>query len=125
MAEPRRSTDEGKRSDPRSSSKLTDAEDAPLLRRGTEDQSFVSTLVHPPRKLTTLERVLAAVSIILLILMSTFIGLFASTEKRLKHETGRHDRGGHGHGGVSTTTKWATHTTTVASKPTGKPEPVS
>jgi endothelin-converting enzyme len=95
------------------------------LHHDTEDQSLVSSLMHPPRKLTNLEKLLAAVSIILLILMSTFIGLFASTEKRLNHETGRHGGGGGGHGGVSTSTAWATKTTTVSSAPTGKPEPVS
>lgn len=85
----------------------------------------MSSLMHPPRKLTNLEKLLAAVSIILLILMSTFVGLFASTEKRLKQETGRHGGGGGEHGGISTTTAWATKTTTVSSAPTGKPESVS
>lgn len=81
--------------------------------------------MHPPRKLTNLEKLLAALSIILLVLMSTFVGLFASAEKSLKNEKGRHGGGGgHGHG-VSTTTEYATRTTTVSSEPTGKPEQVS
>lgn len=83
--------------------------------------------MHPPRRLTNLEKLLAALSILLLILMSTFVGLFASAEKNYKNEKGRHDGGGgHGHGhGVSTTTEYATRTTTVSSEPTGKPEHVS
>lgn len=97
------------------------AEDAPLLNHDTEQQSLFSSLLHPPRKLTNLEKVLAAVSIILLIVMSTFIGLFASAEKHLKTEKGRHQGGG---GGVSTTTVHATATTTVGSSPTGTPDHV-
>ena len=81
--------------------------------------------MHPPRKLTNLEKLLAGLSIVLLILMSTFVGLFASAEKNYKNERGRHDGGGgHGHG-VSTTTEYATRTTTIENGPTGKPEPVS
>jgi endothelin-converting enzyme len=99
-------------------------EDAPLLNHGTEHQSLFSSLLHPPRRLSNLEKLLAAVSIILLILMSTFIGLFASAEKHLKTEKGRHDGGGGGHGGVVTTTEYATKTTTVGSSPTGSPEQV-
>lgn len=99
-------------------------EDAPLLNHDTEQQSLFASLLHPPRKLTNLEKLLAAASIILLILMSTFVGLFASAEKHLKVEKGRHDGGG-GHGGVSTTTEYATKTTTIGSAPTGKPEHVS
>ena len=99
-------------------------EGAPLLNHDNEDRSLLSTLVHPPRRLTNLEKLLAGFSIVLLILMSTFIGLFASAEKNYKNEKGRHDSGGHGHG-VSTTTEYATRTTTVSSEPTGKPQHVS
>jgi endothelin-converting enzyme len=101
---------------------LTIAEDAPLLNHDNEEQSLISSLMHPPRKLTNLEKLLAAVSIILLILMSTFIGLFATAERHLKNEQGHHGGGGHG---VSTTTEYATRTTTLHGKPTGKPEQVS
>jgi hypothetical protein len=111
----------------RSTTRLTRAdltEGAPLLNHDNEDRSLLSSLAHPPRRLTNLEKLLAGFSIVLLILMSTFVGLFATAEKNYKNEKGRHSGGGHGHG-VSTTTEYATRTTTVSSEPTGKPEHVS
>lgn len=86
--------------------------------------------MHPTRPLSNLEKVLAAGSIILLLLMCTFIGLFAGAEVQLKKE-----RAGKGHEGSGTvTTTWTetatatstkVATTTVGSVPTGKPEAVS
>ncbi|GFZ45763.1 hypothetical protein JCM24511_03493 [Saitozyma sp. JCM 24511] len=113
MAEPRPSTDE---------------ESAPLLDRDRRDpDSLFSALMHPTRPLSNLEKVLAAGSIILLLLMCTFIGLFAGAEVQLKKE-----RAGKGHEGSGTvTTTWTetatatstkVATTTVGSVPTGKPE---
>jgi hypothetical protein len=99
-------------------------EGAPLLNHDNEDRSLLSSLAHPPRRLTNLEKLLAGFSIVLLILMSTFVGLFATAEKNYKNEKGRHGSGGHGHG-ISTTTEYATRTTTVSIEPTGKPEHVS
>jgi endothelin-converting enzyme len=102
-----------------------------LLDRDRRDpDSLFSALMHPTRPLSNLEKVLAAGSIILLLLMSTFIGLFAGAEVQLKKE-----RAGKGHGGTGTvTTTWTetatatstkVATTTVGSVPTGKPEAVS
>jgi endothelin-converting enzyme len=100
-----------------------------LLDRDRRDpDSLFSALMHPTRPLSNLEKVLAAGSIILLLLMSTFIGLFAGAEVQLKKE-----RASKGHDGTVTTTWTETATatstkvttTTVGSVPTGKPEAVS
>lgn len=90
--------------------------------RGDDQQSFFASLAHPPRKLNGLEKILIGLSIALLVLASTFIGLFAGAESQLKNEKGKH---------VSVTaTVTATKTagmatTTVSTAPTGKPTQVS
>ncbi|WVR05380.1 hypothetical protein IAU60_002394 [Kwoniella sp. DSM 27419] len=110
MAEPRGSTDE---------------EDAPLLHRDYDEPSGrgSKSLFSPSRPLTFFEKVLGAISVLLLILMSIFIGLFAGAEGMSKKERGKH---GHG-GGVEWKTEYVTATTTqmatttIGPVPTGKP----
>ncbi|ORY20602.1 putative Endothelin-converting enzyme 1 [Naematelia encephala] len=113
MAEPRPSTDE---------------ESAPLLnhdRRNERDQGFLHALAHPSRPLTNLEKTLGGGAIVLLLIMSTFIGLFAGAETSLKREKAKHgiDHGGEGGWSTATETKteYSTSTTTISAVPTGKP----
>ena len=107
-------------------------ESAPLLDNRTSrprSQTFLDSLRHPPRQLTNLEKLLALGAVILLLLTSTFIGLFAGVESTLKRER----KAGHGSGETitrtATVTELPTATTTVlgtttvpaAPAPTGSP----
>jgi endothelin-converting enzyme len=89
-----------------------------------QNDSFFGALFHPARKLTNLEKILSGLAILFLILMSTFIGLFAGTKGALSREKGKDH-----HGGWSTSTVDHTHTatatTTISAIPTGKPTKVS
>ncbi|WVF71990.1 hypothetical protein IAT40_006801 [Kwoniella sp. CBS 6097] len=124
MAQPRASTDE---------------EGAPLLDRGqdgapSQSQSPFKSLFSPSRPLTLIEKVLGGIAVLLLLLTSVFIGLFAGAEGMLKKEKGKHGHGG-GDGGwkteyvtatqtatqTATTTQYGT-TTVAGPVPTGKPE---
>lgn len=113
MAEPRPSTDEG---ESQSDNGSDSAETAPLLADNGESQEHqhVAGIYDPSRPLTRLEKVLAAVGLLLLIISATFIGLFAGTEHTLKKERGRHDI-------PTTVTYTTTATSTVPAAPTGKP----
>lgn len=103
MAEPRPSTDE---------------ETAPLLRdpeaeqNGTQDRpggfkNRVNTILSEP--LTDLTKILLGLALVLLLLASVFIGLFAGTQHKLNKERGSH------HGGPTST---QTATATVTATPT-------
>ncbi|ORX33753.1 hypothetical protein BD324DRAFT_584453 [Kockovaella imperatae] len=97
----------------------TDEETAPLLdddRR--RNDSFFSALLHPARPLTNLEKILAAGSVLLLILTATFVGLFAGAESALKNRPGS---GGPGEVVTITTTAHITATSGHAPSPTGTP----
>ncbi|WVQ78577.1 hypothetical protein IAT38_000663 [Cryptococcus sp. DSM 104549] len=122
MAEPRASTDE---------------ENAPLLsspshptQSSSSSSGPFSALFAPSRPLTRLEKLLGALAVLLLLLASTFIGLFAGAEHQVK-KGGKHHPGapGGGEGGwktewrTETQTETATRTTTEVSQPTGTPEP--
>lgn len=113
---------------------LTPPESAPLLDAAVageqggqsrrEDQSFFSSLTHPPRKLNGLEKILIGLSVVLLVLASTFIGLFAGAETQLKKEAGR-DGGSTVTATVTATKTSGMVTTTISTAPTGKPTQVS
>ncbi|WVQ69874.1 uncharacterized protein L199_008096 [Kwoniella botswanensis] len=121
MAQPRASTDE---------------ENAPLLDNpnstpSSSSQSPLKAIFSPSRPLTLLEKVLGGLAVLLLLLASIFIGLFAGAEGLLKKERGKHGHGGDGHGGwkteyvTSTATTTQYGTTTVVNPtpgPTGKPD---
>nr|XP_019042435.1 endothelin-converting enzyme [Kwoniella bestiolae CBS 10118]OCF21365.1 endothelin-converting enzyme [Kwoniella bestiolae CBS 10118] len=117
MAQPRASTDE---------------ENAPLLDNPnsspSESSSPLKAIFSPSRPLTLLEKVLGGLAVLLLLLASIFIGLFAGAEGLLKKERNGH---GHGHGGkteyatstfTATTTSYGTTTVIPAPGPTGKPD---
>lgn len=98
----------------------TDDEAAPLLNDDhPENQSFFSALTHPTRKLTNLEKVLAVLALVLLLLASTFIGLFAGAEHKLKTGKG----GSHSVTSTVTATPTASHSTTSARGPTPTADP--
>jgi hypothetical protein len=95
--------------------------------RARSNDTFFSALRHPARRLTNLEKILTALAVILLLIASTFIGLFAGAEHALKKE--KH-RGGvtttitatptHGHSATGTTSA----SSTAHPGPTGKPSDV-
>ena len=96
-------------------------ESAPLLSHHRDDRntSFFSALFHPSRQLNNLEKILVGIAVILLLFLSTFIGLFAGSQSKLGQERGKHEAV------PITETLTATATTTVSSSPTGSPRPVS
>ncbi|WRT67335.1 uncharacterized protein IL334_004305 [Kwoniella shivajii] len=112
MAQPRASTDE---------------ENAPLLDNpdSSPSQSPLKAIFSPSRPLTLLEKALGALAVVLLLLASVFVGLFAGAEGSLNKEKGKH-------GKVEwkteyiTSTKTATTTnygtTTTSPSPTGIPD---
>ena len=104
-----------------------ETESAPLLDHPDEHQSFFSALFHPSRPLTNLEKILAGASILLLLLTSTFIGLFAGSQNSLGRERGDHEAGRKTETltATETATRTSIATTTVSAVPTGKPEAVS
>ncbi|WWC89763.1 uncharacterized protein L201_004689 [Kwoniella dendrophila CBS 6074] len=115
-------------SQPRAS---TDEENAPLLDNPNssryEEPSGLKAIFSPSRPLTLLEKLLGGLAVLLLLLTSLFIGLFAGSENSLKREKNKHD-GHNDHGGwkteyiTTTATATATATSTVISPgPTGKP----
>ena len=126
MSQPRRSTDEGElqAGAVRTSGvvkwiadELT-SETAPLLDQDRRrNDSLFSALLHPARPLTNLEKILAGGAVLLLLLTSTFIGLFAGAEHALKKRPEN--------GVVTVTSTVGTATTTVGSSPTGSPSSVS
>ncbi|RDB20946.1 Endothelin-converting enzyme 1 [Hypsizygus marmoreus] len=102
----------------------TDQETAPLLRdpdaedRGTNghDSSFtgrVGSIAQEP--FTPLTRILLILALVLLLLSSVFIGLFAGAQHKLKLEQGRHGGGDGGGGNQPATTVTTTVTATSAS----------
>ncbi|KAK4687038.1 hypothetical protein P7C73_g3073, partial [Tremellales sp. Uapishka_1] len=99
----------------------TDEETAPLLDDSNGSASSHS-LFRPGRPLTSLEKALAGVGILLLLLMSTFVGLFAGAESMLKKERHKSNQV-KWKTATTTATATATATTTVLTSPTGKPEP--
>ncbi|EIW70025.1 hypothetical protein TREMEDRAFT_29362 [Tremella mesenterica DSM 1558] len=70
--------------DPRPS---TDEESAPLLNHDNH-VSFLDSIYRPSRPISKLEKLLGLISIILLILTSTFIGLFAGSQSALNRSKG-------------------------------------
>lgn len=112
MAEPRASTDE---------------ENAPLLNndgRGQSSPSSLKALFNPSRPLTFFEKALGGLAVVLLLLASTFVGLFAGAEGTLKRERGKN---GQVEWKTETETLTATRTqnhistTTISATPTGTP----
>lgn len=102
------------------------SESAPLLEsrhHDNRDRSFFSAVFHPSRPLTNLEKILTGLFVILLLLMSTFIGLFAGAQGKLEQERGKHEGGGMTQTLTATTT--STATTTISAVPTGSPKAVS
>ncbi|WWC60905.1 uncharacterized protein I303_103481 [Kwoniella dejecticola CBS 10117] len=113
MAQPRASTDE---------------ENAPLLDNSHSypEQSTLKSIFSPSRPLTLLEKALGGLAVLLLLLASIFIGLFAGAEGLLKKERGKHGHGGDIEYVTTTKTSYATTTqysatSTLAPSPTGKP----
>jgi len=102
------------------------SETAPLLDAERRNDSFFSALTHPTRRLTNLEKVLGLLGIILLLLTSTFVGLFAGAEHALKKE--KQNGGWHTTTQVVTATRTATGThsgtSSVHPAPTGSPNKV-
>ncbi|KAK8869620.1 hypothetical protein IAR55_000187 [Kwoniella newhampshirensis] len=112
----------------------TDQENAPLLDNGNDGPSASSSsspfkkMFSPSRPLSFFEKVLGALAVLLLLLMSIFVGLFAGAEGMLKKErqkTGKVEwkTEYRTHTRTATATKTSLATTTVSAVPTGKPEP--
>lgn len=110
-------------SDPRPS---TDEETAPLLDHERRNDSFFSALTHPTRKLTNLEKLLGVLAVVLLLLASTFIGLFAGAQHKLNND--KSTGGWHTSTATVTATRTASHSASSTSghpAPTGAPAQVS
>ncbi len=103
------------------------AETAPLLNDDSHhltNNSTLNSILKPGRPLTNLEKALAGIAILFLLLASTFIGLFAGAEGMLKKEQ-RKEGKVEWKTQTLTATSTRVSTTTVASQPTGKPQAVS
>ena len=95
-----------------------------MLDAERRNDSFLSALTHPTRRLTNLEKALGGLGIVLLLLASTFIGLFAGAEHALKKE--KQNGGHHTVTQIISATHTATHSgsSTTAPAPTGSPHKV-
>lgn len=118
MAEPRGPTDEGMLFSHTLSDRCADStlltyiiEEAPLLNNGEAQLSseqggfFASFIAATKEPLSLLSKILLVVCLILLLLTSVFIGLFAGAEHKLKNREGEPPT-------TVTTTQYATQTTT-------------
>lgn len=98
-------------------------ETAPLLEdEQSSTQTPLQAIFKPGRPLTYLEKALAAGAVLLLILSSVLIGLFAGAEGMLKKEQRKE---GKVEWKTETLTATRTATSTVIAEPTGTPGSVS